>query len=602
MSRKPLLWRLFPAYFMIALVSVIAFSVYASNALRSFYHAQLENDLRIRIDLIRREIEPSYQSLKPGELESLTIRLARFSGSRLTIIRSDGLVLSDSEHDPTTMENHSDRPEVRRALMGKVGTSRRISPTLGYTMLYVAIPLRHDNHISGVLRCSIAAKAPDAAPAVVYQRIIAGALLIGILAGIASLFAVIAINKPLLIMKVTAERFAEGDFSSRVPSCETEEFADLGDTLNRMAAQLDRQMYTITRQASEQQAILSSMREAVVAIDNEDRVLILNAAAEELLATSLAYAKGKTIQETIRNPELQRYFEMIHDGKTPPFSEITFRGGLDDKVMQAIGSALMDAAGKQIGMLVVLNDITQTRWLETMRKNFVANVSHELKTPITSIKGFVETLREGTVSNPVKSREFLDIVARQADRLHAIIEDLLSLSTIEQKADDADVDLRLSSIREIIDAVATNCRNTASESGSTMNIECAEDLVAPINAPLVEQAVTNLVDNAIKYSSGSDIHIKAEKIGNELAIHIADNGPGIDPEHLPRLFERFYRIDKARSRKQGGTGLGLAIVKHIAQAHKGRVEVKSVVGQGSVFSIFLPCTATSPDTAEEQRN
>lgn len=588
MSRKPLLWRLFPAYFVIALASVMAFGWYANNALKTFYHTQVENDLAVRIDLIRQEIEPSYASMNRDKLEELTIKLAKVSGTRLTIIQADGTVLADSERSPVTMENHSDRPEFHQAILGKTGTARRLSPTLGYVMVYVAVPLKHNNAITGVLRSAVAAKALDAAPNVIYKRIITSALFIGLFAALASLLAVITINKPLLRMKAAAERFAKGDFSSRVPVSNTEEFANLGDTLNRMAAQLGMQVDTITRQAGEQQAILSSMQEAVVAIDNEDRVLILNAAAEELLATSLAYAKGKTIQETIRNPELQRYFEMIHDGQTPPFSEITFRGGTDDKIVQAIGSALMDTAGKQMGMLVVLNDITQTRRLETMRKDFVANVSHELKTPITSIKGFIETLRDGLVDDPAKSREFLDIVHRQADRLQAIIEDLLALSSIEQKTSQAEINLEYSSLKDVIDSAITNCDSKLKESGSVITVDCPVDLFASVNAPLLEQAITNLIDNAIKYSSGGKVRVKVDRTENELVISVADNGPGIEPEHLPRLFERFYRIDKARSRKAGGTGLGLAIVKHIAQSHKGRVDVQSTPGQGSIFSIHLP--------------
>lgn len=587
MRRKPLLWKLFPAYFAIALVSVLLVAMYASQALRDFYYEQIETDLTVRAEMVREEILRLPDQSDIARLRKVISQQAASAHTRLTLIRADGVVLADSETNPAKMENHSDRPEFIQAMKGRVGTSRRVSPTLGYTMVYAAIPIKSSGRITGVLRAALAATALDAAPSVVYRRMITGAVLMGLFAAIASLLAVRTISRPLMRLKQAAERFANGDFRSRVPNSDTEEFANLGDTLNRMAAQLDRQVQTITRQSGEQQAILSSMREAVIAIDNDERVLILNPAAERMLGISLYFVKGKTIQEAIRNPDLQRFFEKIHEGEIPPSDEIIFRGA-EERIVQAMGCALMDAEGKNLGVLVVLNDVTQTRRLETMRKDFVANVSHELKTPITSIKGFVETLRDGSVEDENQARDFLDIVARQADRLNAIIEDLLVLSSIEQRTETADMSLEPAPIKDVLQAAVMNCRPKAMDSGSQVMVECPEDLAASINAPLLEQALTNLVDNAIKYSSGGDVWVRAGREGDEVAIHVIDTGTGIGAEHIPRLFERFYRVDKARSRKQGGTGLGLAIVKHIVQAHHGRIEVRSMPGAGSTFSIYLP--------------
>jgi two-component system phosphate regulon sensor histidine kinase PhoR len=327
------------------------------------------------------------------------------------------------------------------------------------------------------------------------------------------------------------------------------------------------------------------MKEGVIAIDNDDRLLILNPMAQRLLGVDMESVKGKTIQEAIRNVDLQKFFEKTHISPSPAHDEIVFRPGT---LMQAMGTALLDADYRKIGVLVVLNDITQTRNLENMRKDFVANVSHELKTPITSIKGFVETLREGAIKDPEKACDFLEIVSRQAERLDAIIDDLLALSRIEQKAESEEIEMEMGRIKDVLLAVMVNLQPKANDQNVKITLECDEDIYVKMNAPLMEQAVTNLLDNAVKYSPGGNVTIKADRMDHEVAIRVIDTGVGIEPEHIPRLFERFYRVDKARSRKMGGTGLGLAIVKHIVQAHNGRTDVQSKPGRGSIFSIVLP--------------
>ena len=586
MSRKPLVWKLFPIFFAITLISVLIVGLYASNTLHDSYYSQAEQDLEVRAHLIAEDVADIIQKENNSKLSAFLKSLDKASGTRITLIDPKGKVIADSESDPAMMENHSDRPEFRQAIRNRVGKSRRQSPTLGITMVYVAIPIRHDDKVIAVLRTSLAATALDAAQIIIYRRIGFGVLFIAILAGIASFLAARRISRPVTEMRKVASLFASGDFKSRIPTSDTEEFANLSDMLNIMAIQLDKQVRTITQQASEQHAILSSMKEGVLAVDNEDRVMILNPTAERLLGLTQDSVKDKTIQEAFRNPNLQRFFEKSYAGVNQTVDEMVFYGQ-ENRLVQAIGTPLEDTSGNRIGVLVVLNDITQTRKLENMRKDFVANVSHELKTPITSIKGFVETLREGAIQNPDKAQEFLGIVARQADRLNAIIDDLLALSKIEQQSESSEIELELSSIRTVIQAAADNCKAKAAESRVEIDIECNEYLTALVNPPLLEQAITNLIDNAIKYSTDSSINIQAEELNDEVAIRVIDKGSGIESQHIPRLFERFYRIDKARSRKLGGTGLGLAIVKHIVQAHHGRIEVKSTPSKGSTFTIYL---------------
>jgi len=261
------------------------------------------------------------------------------------------------------------------------------------------------------------------------------------------------------------------------------------------------------------------------------------------------------------------------------------------RFLQAHGAVLRGAAAESIGAVVVLHDVTRLRRLEQVRRDFVANVSHELRTPVTSIKGFVETLLDGAMNNPDELQRFLRIVATQTDRLNAIIEDLLTLSRIEQESERAEIPLSKTSIKSVLSAAMEVCGVKAAEKDIHIELNCQAELQAEVNPPLLEQAVINLLDNAIKYSpTGQTVHLEANLAETEVVISVRDHGCGISREHLPRIFERFYRVDKARSRKLGGTGLGLAIVKHIAQVHRGAATVESVIGQGSTFFIHLPGT------------
>jgi two-component system phosphate regulon sensor histidine kinase PhoR len=357
------------------------------------------------------------------------------------------------------------------------------------------------------------------------------------------------------------------------------------ELVNALTDQLNERIQLDSQQRTQENAILSSMIEGVVAIDTQRCIINMNEAAADLFHVSVGGALGRRVEEVVRISAVLDFIQRIFDEKKPVIKTLKLYGE-KERYLRAHGTLLFDANGNDMGASVVLFDITRMQQLEMIRKEFAANVSHELRTPITGIKGFVETLLEGKNSNPDESRRYLNIIARQTDRLAAIIDDLLLLARIEQDIERDRITVLQSEIRPVIEVAAAAYEETAHRKSITVNIDCDESLNAEINPQLLEQAVGNLIDNAIKYSdSGSVIDVSAHQLGNEIVISVRDQGCGIEERHFSRLFERFYRVDKGRSRDLGGTGLGLAIVKHIAISHRGRVEVESTPGEGSTFVI-----------------
>jgi two-component system phosphate regulon sensor histidine kinase PhoR len=588
MRRKKLLWKLYPVYLVIILSSILVGGIYASTTLKKFYLRKTAEDLAVRAHLIAREVAPSFAKENQQSLDELSKTVGRETATRITLILPSGDVLGDSDEDPQGMENHAGRPEVKAALLGNRGVYIRYSDTLQQEMMYVALPLKKNGEVLGVVRTSIPVSEIDATLSSIYRKIALAGLFLVLLAAVASLYVARRISQPIEEMKKGAKRFAEGNFSRKLLVPDSEELGSLADVLNHMAKQLDEKIRIITEQRNELETILSAMREGVLAVDSEERILTFNQAAGSFLGIDLSSAKGHTIQEVIRNADIQRFLSGVLLGKGPSEGEIALIVP-ESKFLQVSGTLLRNSQGKTIGALAVLNDITRMRQLENMRREFVANVSHELKTPITSIKGYVETLQEGALGDKKNVQKFLEIVLKQSDLLNAIVDDLLSLSRIEQDAERGEIQLADENLRHIIEAVAVDYGLKARERKIKVIVSCSEEIMVKASPRLLEQAIGNILDNAIKYSEqGTAVEVEAVSNSEEVNIRVSDHGSGIAPEHLPRLFERFYRVDKGRSRELGGTGLGLAIVKHIAQAHGGSVTVESTLGKGSIFTLHLP--------------
>jgi two-component system, OmpR family, phosphate regulon sensor histidine kinase PhoR len=590
MRKKRLLWQLYPAYLLIMLLSLTAVAWYASSALRTFCLERTKADLQARALLVEDQFRLKIAKSDFQQIDALCKELGQKASTRITVILPDGRVAGDSDESPQKMDNHADRPEVIDALAGRIGSYERYSNTLKESRMYVAVPLRQDDKIVGALRTSISMSVVDQAVAAIQIRIAMGGIMIAIIMAAISLWISRRITRPLEHLRIGARRFARGNLTHKLPLAGSQEVRDLAEALNQMAAELDEKIRDIVEQRNEREAILSSMIEGVLAVDTQERLIRLNQTAARLIGVDPARAQGRMLQEVVRNLDLQQLVANVLATQKPQEDEILLHdNGGGERYLHAHGTILRDAREKEAGALVVLHEVTRLKKLEKVRRDFVANVSHELRTPVTSIKGFVETLLDGAMNNPAELQRFLQIVATQTDRLNAIIEDLLTLSRIEQETEKAEIALSPGSIRNVLCTAIEVCQMKASDKNIRIELNCEETLQAQINPPLLEQAIINLIDNAVKYSPpGQTILLSANSTDEGVVIRVRDHGCGIGREHLPRIFERFYRVDKARSRKLGGTGLGLAIVKHIAQAHGGRASVESAVGEGSSFFILLP--------------
>jgi two-component system phosphate regulon sensor histidine kinase PhoR len=587
-KKKRLLWQLYPSYLLITLVSLIAVTICATSSFREFYLDRIAGDLRARAYLLEKQILQFLGPMDTKVVDALCKELGKPSTTRITVILPSGTVIGDSHDNPDRMDNHALRPEVIQAKKGNVGKSIRFSTSLQQRMMYVAVPLMDNKRIVAVIRTSLPVTAIDEKLNSIETQIAFGGLLIAFIAAGISLYVSRRISRPIEKMKQGAEHFARGDLLYRLPETDLEEIGSLADALNQMAAQLDDRIKTIINQRNELEAILSSMEEGVIAFDMDERVISINQAAARIFETIPKHMLNRSIQEVIRNPELQQFVTQALSSTDNLEGDITLHHE-GERTIYLHSTSLRDSSEDQIGVLVVMNDVTKVRRLENIRRDFAANVSHEIKTPLTAIKGFVETLRHGSVKNPEEIERFLGIIEKHVNRLTAILEDLISLSRIEQDDEKKAIKLQKNPIKNVLQTAIGNCREKANLKDITVDYVCEENLFAMIDPTLLEQALVNLLDNAITYShEGSSVQISAFQKRDSIIISVQDHGTGITKEHLPRIFERFYRADKARNRDLGGTGLGLAIVKHITQVHGGYATVESTPGKGSTFSLNLP--------------
>ncbi len=586
-KRRRLIWQLYPTYLFLIFTLILAVSWFVLAEVRNFHYQQTSQDLRARTALITEQLIGEIKENQQLWLANMVYRLGESSGTRITIVLADGRVLADSDEDPRLMDNHGQRPEILQAFAGGEGVSTRFSNTLGQTLMYVALPVYQQDRLVGSVRSAMPLSDIDRTFRSIYWNLLGGGVLIALLTAPICWFLSRRISRPLEQMTIGAQRFARGDFAVTLEEAGSEESCRLAAAMNQMAVQLSELIERETGQRSEIEAILGCMIEGLVAVDNDEQVIRMNQAAADLFEVSGGSQPERPIQEVIRQSELQRFVRQALERQEPTEEELILHGP-QQRYLHVQAAPLTGAGSERIGVLIVLHDLTRLRQLESVRRDFVANVSHELKTPITAIRGAVETLIDDAEVDSATQR-FLEIIFKQNNRLNALVEDLLDLSRIEQGVIGNSWEMQSSSILSVLESARIACESLLSENRIELKIFCPETLKAKINPPLLEQAVINLLTNAIKYSeAGARVVIEAAELEEQVSIRVRDFGCGIPEEHLPRLFERFYRVDLARSRNLGGTGLGLAIVKHVAQAHRGDVMVTSTLGQGSSFTILLP--------------
>lgn len=555
-----LAWQLFFGFLAIILIAMVLVTIttsrYFERAYIDRYQQNLSNQAALCADIFKvRGITADTERLDP-EVSNIAHRL----NISIAVIYQDGRILVSDEK-----------------ALNKTGD-----------MIFGSAPVNINGTELATVRVSVPFIQIERSLNALYIRIVGIGIVILFGAAIIGYAISRRITTPIRLIQDGAARFASGDLDYRLRIEGIRELEQLASSMNSMASQLDDRVRTVESQRLELEGILSSMIEAVIVVDNDERLIKYNAAARELFKLSLTAETTPSIQTVIRNPELHRFIRKSLSYSIPIDAEISVHNG-GDRVLKAHGAALNGSYGNQIGALIVMHDVTNLKRLETIRKEFVANVSHELKTPITSIMGFIETLQNGALEDTENATRFLEIIARQSERLGHIIDDLLSLSRIEMDSDSPQNVFEQTLLLKIVRQAIAACQEHADTKQIAIEFSIADDLQINVNPPIFEQALINLIDNAIKYSdTEKTVRIVALRDGGQVKISVIDQGFGIARDHLPRIFERFYRVDKARSRKLGGTGLGLAIVKHIAQAHGGTVEVTSILGEGSIFKINLP--------------
>ena len=589
--KKRILFRQFFGAHILILIAAIGFvALYTWHASRVAFHRQWVRELELQASLAAALVPDSKGAVDDKLIARFFERLGQTDENRFTLILPDGKVLGDSSADSRQMMLHSDRPEVIEAIKNGRGMSQRYSSSLGKQMLYLAQRVPREGPMQAVVRVSVPVKTltreMDAS-----DRILLVLLLVVLGATLALSYGfALRIIGPVSDLQKGLARIGGGELAYRLAIPPVPHLAELARSINQTADRLQKYIQALNEERSLRTLILANMTRGVIAIDPRHAVLDLNDAARRLLALNNPTPDGTRIGEVLRYPELLSLIDESERSGEPVEKEMAMDGS-GEVLLNLRATALKDVSGVRVGTLVVLSDVTLLRRLETVRQDFVANVSHELRTPVTSVKGFAEALLDGAVKDPETAERFLKIIVRQANQLELIIRDLLDLSRLEDHSAQA-LDRQETPVIELLKNAAELCQGRAAERGVTLSLACEDGLTAVVHPGLMEQALVNLIDNAITYGTVSGksakVDIEAAKEGPSVRITVRDYGPGIEHKHLDRLFERFYRVDKGRSREFGGTGLGLAIVKHIALIHKGTVGVESEVGKGSVFTIRLP--------------
>ncbi|MBS4208383.1 two-component system histidine kinase PnpS [Bacillus sp. FJAT-50079] len=568
---------------------------FLAEMMKNTYFDLKENHLIQTANLTLKAIEMDEASLSEDQLEEKIRALTSTITARVTIIDRNGAVIADSEDDHYKMENHANRPEFQQVIdeNQQSGLSIRYSDTLGYNMMYVAVPIVIDQEITGVIRTSLTLKEIEQAIRKLWVSIALVLLTAFLLTGLIGMRLAKGISGPIEEMIQVSEKLKEKDYTARVKATPKGELGQLTNAINILAASLKNQMDKIQENEQRLSGVLTNMVSGVLLVDIDGHILLANRAMGQMLGEDPDQFIGKLHMEVGRNADLSGLIDQCLSTGMELRDEVHYYYPRE-RILDAHLAPYVDETGKIKGIIAVLHDVTNMRRLEKMRSEFVANVSHELKTPITSVKGFAETLLDGAMEDEALHRSFLTIIYEESSRMHRLINDLLYLSSIEHHR------IPLTSENVNFSDVVASTANTVLEEAAKKNLKVSlpekKEIWIEGDRDRIQQIVLNLLSNAISYTpAGGEISVAIDVERENVKLKVKDTGIGIAQKELPRIFERFYRVDKARSRSSGGTGLGLAIVKHLVESHHGMIDVKSIEGEGTIFIVTLPIKQETED-------
>ena len=566
--RNRIFFKMLAASALVVVVAAITMDVTIRRVWESSLRDEIQRGLTARVRLFANRVEIDRQH----SVQDITSQEALAAGARATVIDPTGLVLADSEADPGNMENHRSRKEFVAALSGNIGVDERRSHTIGIPFMYVAAPVS-----GGAVRLAYPLSDVEAASRRVHRALLLGSAIAFVIVMLLSAIGAQYTARRLQRIVHFASRIAAGDLTARIAATSVDEIGQVATALDKTARKVEESFLAVQTSQRQLETLLNSMQDAVIAIGADGRVQWANRGMERLMP--LRARLNASIVETVRDPQ---FLAAVRDATNSNKIASTRAASIVPGRSFDVTAAPLPGGGA----VAVLRDLTETERVEKTRRDFIANVSHELRTPLTSIQGYTETLLDGTAENG-HVREFLEIIRKNAARMSRLTEDLLTLARVESGEQRFDPKSTLPA--ELLNDAEESFRELARAQAIDLAIEATVDTPVDADREAIHQVFSNLIENAMKYgASGQKVLLGARTVESGVQFYVRDFGPGIPFEHLPRLFERFYRVDKARSREFGGTGLGLAIAKHIVLAHSGIIEAESELNHGSTFLFTLP--------------
>ncbi len=577
--KRSLFAKIFFSYLVIIILSFFVLNVFIRDEIKEFMTAKIERELLADTELI---------NLNPTEKLSAQVqRIAEIADARVTLVDARGVVSADSEKDVTVMENHLNRPEIQEARLRGTGSSMRYSQTLGVEMIYVAVPIKAGGRITGYVRLARPLHDVQNVISKVYRSFFVSMIVVAALSLIIALIYSYRLSRPIKAMEQFTERLRLGDPVGTIILNTGDETSTLAGNINYLVEELRNKIKLANEEKSKLMTAFTSMNEGVLIVDGQGVVEFVSPVLSNMLAIQYEDVSGRTLMEAFLSVDLQKVFIEYKEKRENISREITM-GDTDPVILNVSISAVQDHPDEEKTM-IVFHDVTRLKKLEKIRVDFVANVTHEIRTPLTAIIGYLETIKDGAINNVDETKKFIEISLKQAQRLNRLVEDLLIISNIEMK--ETKLNLEDISLNASMNNVISLMEAKAKLKNITIQNNMRENM-APVKADRdrLAQIFVNVLDNAVKFTpEGGTVVISEDETGDHNVISVSDTGIGVPQDEIGRLGERFYRVDRSRSRELGGTGLGLSIVKHLMMAHGGKMEIESTFGRGTKVSLSFPC-------------